>query len=176
MALTRLCPLLLLLLLFVLLPFSTLGQQRSQSQQRLQQLFQQRLHRNSFSPTCHLSNEGQLLCDQCEPGHTGPRCDRCSNGYYGQPAVPGGSCQPCDCHGNLDLSTPASCDPITGQCLRCRQGYGGEECGSCADGYYGDAVTAKNCQLVTRSGVVFVQRLPSGVCGKRWKKQGFVKA
>ncbi|KAE8286697.1 Laminin subunit alpha-2 [Larimichthys crocea] len=101
---------------------------------------------NNFSPTCHLGEEGELLCDQCQPGYTGPRCDRCSNGYYGQPAVPGGSCQPCDCHSNLDLSVPGSCDPITGQCLRCRQGYGGGACDSCAEGYYGDAITAKNCQ------------------------------
>ncbi|XP_074471145.1 laminin subunit alpha-2 isoform X1 [Sebastes fasciatus] len=101
---------------------------------------------NNFSPTCHLGEEGDLQCDQCEPGYTGPRCDRCSNGYYGQPSVPGGYCQPCDCHSNLDLSIPGSCDAITGQCLRCRQGYGGGTCDSCADGYYGDAITAKNCQ------------------------------
>ncbi|XP_037606027.1 laminin subunit alpha-2 isoform X6 [Sebastes umbrosus] len=101
---------------------------------------------NNFSPTCHLGEEGDLQCDQCEPGYTGPRCDRCSNGYYGQPSVPGGLCQPCDCHSNLDLSIPGSCNPITGQCLRCRQGYGGGTCDSCADGYYGDAITAKNCQ------------------------------
>ncbi|KAM3603056.1 uncharacterized protein V6R79_015876 [Siganus canaliculatus] len=101
---------------------------------------------NNFSPTCHQGNEGQMLCDQCQPGYTGPRCDRCSNGYYGQPTVPGSSCKPCDCHGNLDLSMPDSCDPITGQCLRCRQGYGGVACDSCSEGYYGDAITAKNCQ------------------------------
>lgn len=71
---------------------------------------------------------------------------RCSNGYFGQPSVPGSSCQPCQCHGNLDLSLPGSCDPTTGQCLHCRQGYGGVSCGICAEGYYGDAVIAKNCQ------------------------------
>ncbi|CAN9507937.1 unnamed protein product [Ophioblennius macclurei] len=101
---------------------------------------------NNFSPTCRVGEEGEVLCDRCQPGYSGPRCDRCSNGYYGQPAVPGGSCQPCDCHGNLDLSLPGSCNPITGQCLRCRQGYGGGACDSCAEGYYGDAVTARNCQ------------------------------
>ncbi|XP_056150110.1 laminin subunit alpha-2 [Lampris incognitus] len=101
---------------------------------------------NNFSPTCHLGEEGELLCDRCQTGYTGPRCDRCANGYFGQPALPGGSCQPCDCHGNLDLATPGSCDPVTGQCVRCRQGYGGTSCQSCAEGYYGDAVTAKNCQ------------------------------
>lgn len=75
-----------------------------------------------------------------------PLTPRCSNGYYGQPTVPGGSCQPCDCNGNLDLSTPGSCDPITGRCLRCRHGYGGEACNNCAEGYYGDAIVGRNCQ------------------------------
>ncbi|KAJ4929194.1 hypothetical protein JOQ06_004809, partial [Pogonophryne albipinna] len=76
----------------------------------------------------------------------GWRVLRCSNGLFGRPSEPGGSCQPCDCHDNLDLSIPGSCDPITGQCLLCRQGYGGSSCDSCADGYHGDAITAKNCQ------------------------------
>ncbi|XP_071058103.1 laminin subunit alpha-2 isoform X1 [Pseudochaenichthys georgianus] len=101
---------------------------------------------NNFSPTCHLGREGELLCDQCQPRYTGPRCDRCSNGFFGRPSEPGGYCEPCDCHDNLDLSIPGSCDPITGQCLLCRQGYGGSSCDSCADGYHGDAITAKNCQ------------------------------
>ncbi|XP_010769192.1 laminin subunit alpha-2-like [Notothenia coriiceps] len=146
MALTRLFPLLSLLLLFI--PLSTLGQ-RYRNYQQLQQKQQQQLHLGnyeSFSPTCQLGREGELLCDQCQPGYTGPRCDRCSNGFFGRPSEPGGSCQPCDCHDNLDLSIPGSCDPITGQCLLCRQGYGGSSCDSCADGYHGDAITAKNCQ------------------------------
>ncbi|XP_023808537.1 laminin subunit alpha-2 isoform X2 [Oryzias latipes] len=101
---------------------------------------------NNFSPTCHLDEGGKLVCNRCQMGYTGPRCERCSNGFYGQPDVPGGSCQPCNCNYNLDLSVPGSCDPITGQCLKCRQGYGGAACESCADGYYGDAILAKNCQ------------------------------
>uniref|UniRef100_A0A8C9W1A7 Basement membrane-specific heparan sulfate proteoglycan core protein n=1 Tax=Scleropages formosus TaxID=113540 RepID=A0A8C9W1A7_SCLFO len=101
---------------------------------------------NNFSPTCHLDPRGELLCDRCQPGYAGPRCDRCSNGYYGQPTEPGGSCQPCQCHGNLDPSAPQSCDPLTGACLKCREGYGGAACDGCAEGYFGDAVKAKNCQ------------------------------
>ncbi|XP_069017691.1 laminin subunit alpha-2 [Embiotoca jacksoni] len=122
---------------------------------------------NNFSPTCHLGEEGELLCDQCQPGYTGPRCDRCSNGYFGQPTTPGGSCQPCDCHGNLDLSVPGSCNPITGQCLRCQQGYGGVACDSCAEGYYGDAITARNCkpcQCHTNGSVSEVCNKESGQC------------
>ncbi|XP_076023918.1 laminin subunit alpha-2 [Genypterus blacodes] len=101
---------------------------------------------NNFSPTCNLGAGGMIICDRCPPEYTGTRCDRCSNGYFGQPAMPGGSCEPCNCHGNLDPTAPGSCDPITGQCLRCRQGYGGVACGRCDEGYYGDAITARNCQ------------------------------
>ncbi|MGH0114826.1 UNVERIFIED_CONTAM: hypothetical protein FKN15_056113 [Acipenser sinensis] len=102
--------------------------------------------RRSFSPTCYLDTTGELICDQCPPGYTGPHCDRCSEGYHGHPMEPGGSCQPCRCIGNLDLSAPRSCDPVTGACLKCREGFGGQYCESCSDGYFGDAIVAKNCQ------------------------------
>uniref|UniRef100_A0A8B9RME3 Basement membrane-specific heparan sulfate proteoglycan core protein n=1 Tax=Astyanax mexicanus TaxID=7994 RepID=A0A8B9RME3_ASTMX len=101
---------------------------------------------NNFSPTCHQDARGQMICDRCQPGYTGPRCDRCDNGYFGRPSVLGGSCRPCECNDNLDLSTDRSCDPVTGECLRCREGYGGPVCDTCADGYYGDAIFAKDCQ------------------------------
>ncbi|XP_060769556.1 laminin subunit alpha-2 [Neoarius graeffei] len=102
---------------------------------------------NNFSPTCHQDEDGQLVCDRCRVGYAGPRCDRCDNGYFGSPGVVGGFCRPCDCSGNLDLSAPRCCDPVTGACLRCRDGYAGPNCETCADGYYGDAIVAKNCQL-----------------------------
>ncbi|KAF6732239.1 Laminin subunit alpha-2, partial [Oryzias melastigma] len=117
---------------------------------------------NNFSPTCHLDEDGELVCNRCQMGYTGPRCERCSNGFYGQPDIPGGSCRPCDCNDNLDLSVPGSCDHITGQCLKCRQGYGGAACESCADGYYGDAIREKNCQPCQ----CHVNGSLSGVCDK----------
>ncbi|XP_073788195.1 laminin subunit alpha-2 isoform X3 [Danio rerio] len=101
---------------------------------------------NNFSPTCRVDGRGEVICDRCPPGYTGSRCDRCSNGYFGRPNIPGGSCQPCVCSGNLDQTAPLSCDPLTGACLRCREGYGGADCERCADGYFGDALIAKNCQ------------------------------
>lgn len=77
MALTRLC-----LALFPLffLAACTPGQ-RYQTHQQLQRhppQQQQRRHGNhySFSPTCRLGEDGEVLCDQCQPGYTGPRCDR----------------------------------------------------------------------------------------------------
>ncbi|XP_059355199.1 laminin subunit alpha-2 isoform X1 [Carassius carassius] len=101
---------------------------------------------NNFSPTCHIDARGEVICDRCQPGYTGARCDRCANGYFGRPNVPGGSCQPCMCNGNLDLTAELSCDPLTGACLRCHEGYGGPDCERCADGFFGDALIAKNCQ------------------------------
>lgn len=50
------------------------------------------------------------------------------------------------CNGNLDLTASVSCDAVTGACLRCQEGYGGPACETCADGYFGDALVAKNCQ------------------------------
>ncbi|MBZ3874023.1 Laminin subunit alpha-2, partial [Sciurus carolinensis] len=101
---------------------------------------------NNFSPTCHLDQSLGLICDECPVGYTGPRCERCAEGYFGQPSVPGGSCQPCQCNDNLDFSVPGSCDSLSGSCLICKPGTTGRYCELCADGYFGDAVDAKNCQ------------------------------
>ncbi|XP_008566936.1 PREDICTED: laminin subunit alpha-2 [Galeopterus variegatus] len=101
---------------------------------------------NNFSPTCHLDRSLGLICDECTVGYTGPRCERCAEGYFGQPSVPGGSCQPCQCNDNLDFSISGSCDSLSGSCLICKPGTTGRYCELCADGYFGDAVDAKNCQ------------------------------
>ncbi|XP_073483348.1 laminin subunit alpha-2 isoform X3 [Aquarana catesbeiana] len=101
---------------------------------------------NNFSPTCHLDQTHGLICDECPLGYTGPRCERCADGYFGQPSVPGGSCKQCPCHNNLDLSSPGCCDRETGACRICKPGVTGEYCDKCADGYFGDALGARSCQ------------------------------
>uniref|UniRef100_A0AAR2LX45 Laminin, alpha 1 n=1 Tax=Pygocentrus nattereri TaxID=42514 RepID=A0AAR2LX45_PYGNA len=101
---------------------------------------------NNFSPTCSLQGPGEVMCDQCEQGYTGAKCERCANGYYGNPTVPGQKCSVCECNGNVDTSEPGHCDSVTGECLKCVQHTSGRHCERCEDGYYGDAVTAKNCQ------------------------------
>ncbi|XP_061425546.1 LOW QUALITY PROTEIN: laminin subunit alpha-2 [Lethenteron reissneri] len=101
---------------------------------------------NNFSPTCRVGPSGAMLCDRCAPGYAGARCDRCDDGYYGSPGVPGSTCQPCQCNGNVDLSTPGACDAVTGECLRCVGHTSGRHCERCATGYFGDAIVAKNCQ------------------------------
>ncbi|XP_032036850.1 laminin subunit alpha-1 [Aythya fuligula] len=101
---------------------------------------------NNFSPTCQLREGGGIVCDKCLPGHTGFQCERCANGYYGNPLVPGQSCAPCECNGNVDPQEDGHCDTVTGQCLKCVGNTAGDHCEKCADGYYGDAVAEKSCR------------------------------
>ncbi|MFT7812246.1 laminin subunit alpha-3 [Arapaima gigas] len=64
---------------------------------------------NSFATGCR-EVPGGFECF-CKPGYTGPRCERCALGYYGDPTALEGGCRPCNCNGN-----PSSCDPRTGVC------------------------------------------------------------
>uniref|UniRef100_A0A8C6Y3U8 Laminin subunit alpha-1 n=1 Tax=Naja naja TaxID=35670 RepID=A0A8C6Y3U8_NAJNA len=100
---------------------------------------------NNFSPTCHLDNRDEVVCDKCAPGYAGVRCERCANGYYGNPLVPGKPCIPCDCNGNVNPLEDGHCHSVTGECLKCIGNTVGHHCERCADGYYGDAVTNKHC-------------------------------
>lgn len=60
--------------------------------------------------------------------------------------MPGESCVLCNCSGNVDPSEAGHCDSVTGECLRCIGNTDGAHCERCADGFYGDAVAAKNCR------------------------------
>lgn len=60
--------------------------------------------------------------------------------------IPGESCQTCTCSGNINPDDPASCDSVSGECLRCLNNTFGEACNLCAPGFYGDAVERKDCQ------------------------------
>ncbi|KFQ65922.1 Laminin subunit alpha-1, partial [Pelecanus crispus] len=101
---------------------------------------------NNFSPTCQRSEGGGIVCDKCLPGYTGSQCERCANGYYGNPLMPGQSCAPCECSGNVNPQEDGHCDTFTGQCLKCLGNTAGHHCEKCADGYYGDAVIEKSCR------------------------------
>ncbi|KAM9775357.1 laminin subunit alpha-1 isoform 2-T2 [Syngnathus typhle] len=101
---------------------------------------------NSFSLTCSLDAFGLVKCDQCQEGYTGSTCHKCSDGFYGNPQVVGGSCVRCQCNGNVDTEEAGHCDAVNGECLRCHNNTGGRHCEICAEGFYGDAVHRKNCR------------------------------
>ncbi|KAG1934305.1 laminin subunit alpha-1 [Pimephales promelas] len=104
------------------------------------------LESNNFSPTCVLQRPGEVVCDQCPLGYAGHKCERCADGYYGDPTVPGQRCSVCECNGNVDRSEAGHCDGLTGECVKCVFNTAGRHCERCQDGFYGDAVTHKNCQ------------------------------
>ncbi|XP_036446627.1 laminin subunit alpha-5 isoform X2 [Colossoma macropomum] len=99
---------------------------------------------NNFAIGC-VEKPNHMQC-LCMPGYAGPKCERCAPGHYGNPMVIGSTCQPCNCNGNSDPNMLFSdCHPITGECQSCMHNSAGPHCEICAPGYYGDAITAKNC-------------------------------
>ncbi|KAK3509089.1 hypothetical protein QTP70_020301 [Hemibagrus guttatus] len=76
------------------------------------------------------------VCD-CTDFTTGPSCERCQDGYYGN-ALTGSSedCMPCPCPGH----TTCAQVPETGEvvCINCPAGQRGTRCELCDDGFYGD--------------------------------------
>ena len=94
------------------------------------------------SSLCTPDTLGNPVC-HCRQGHEGDMCDSCSEGYFGAP--PDFRCTRCDCNGNINPSVPGSCDTDTGRCMKCTNNSTGDECETCAPGFYGNATT-QDCQ------------------------------
>ncbi|KAG1688573.1 Laminin subunit alpha-1 [Nymphon striatum] len=105
---------------------------------------------NNFSDTCTaaFSPTGDVIdytCSNCEIGYMGDKCQRCIDGFFGNPLAPGNFCQPCDCNNNTDPGDIGICDTSSGECLKCIGNTDGWRCELCEDGYYGNALK-QNCQ------------------------------
>lgn len=46
----------------------------------------------------------------------------------------------------MDPLEPGHCDALTGECLKCVGHAAGPRCERCQEGYFGDAVVAKDCR------------------------------
>ncbi|MFT7799211.1 laminin subunit beta-1 [Arapaima gigas] len=94
-----------------------------------------------FAGSCYQNPASfQVFC-VCSMGYKGARCDECAPGYYGNPQMVGGQCQPCQCNHNIDMLDPGSCDSQSGICLNCLHHTEGDNCQHCKPGYFGDALT-----------------------------------
>ncbi|XP_037101771.1 laminin subunit alpha-5 isoform X1 [Syngnathus acus] len=83
---------------------------------------------NTLFIDCHpLTGE----CLSCMHNTTGPRCNECAAGYYGD-AIAAKNCTQCIC----SPCGTDSCNPHTGQC-RCKPGVIGPYCDRCQDGSFG---------------------------------------
>jgi laminin, beta 1 len=96
---------------------------------------------NQFSKSCFFDARQQLVVCACDEGYEGASCNRCSVNYYGNPTEIGGSCQKCQCNGNINDNDRTSCDEVTGKCSGCLFNTAGDFCNVCAPGFYGDAAT-----------------------------------
>ncbi|XP_015242277.1 PREDICTED: laminin subunit alpha-4 [Cyprinodon variegatus] len=100
---------------------------------------------NNFAVYCK-KGVGSLQC-KCKQGYAGNHCERCAPGYYGNPMLIGSSCKRCDCNGNTDPNLIFNeCHNMTGRCQHCWGNTAGDNCERCAPGFYGDAISAKNCK------------------------------
>ncbi|XP_061099731.1 laminin subunit gamma-2 [Conger conger] len=81
----------------------------------------------------------EVKCDSCSPGVTGPLCNICENGFYGDPKGeygPPQACKPCRCGGPLNPNVLVKCDRVTGFCPKCIDHTTGFFCERCEDGFY----------------------------------------
>lgn len=98
---------------------------------------------NGHSDECHFET-GQCL--GCRDNTAGDQCDRCIEGFYGDPRV--GPCRPCPCPmlpSRSDRSRVASCildvDGLP-TCDECPPGYEGRNCDRCSNGFEFDELRA----------------------------------
>ncbi|XP_018431604.1 PREDICTED: laminin subunit beta-2 [Nanorana parkeri] len=99
----------------------------------------------NFAVSCHQEPRSRQVICNCNQGYTGPRCDECAPGFYGNPFQAGGRCLPCQCNQNIDMTDTGSCDRRTGMCVKCLYNTEGRFCEQCRNGYYGDA-SRRNCR------------------------------
>lgn len=85
-------------------------------------------------------------CFNCTENTTGPFCNLCASGYFGDPMqnVP---CLPCHCPlpGFSFAKTCQNRGPNDYICSECEQGYFGDRCEQCAPGYFGNPLEKIAC-------------------------------
>ncbi|XP_066906769.1 laminin subunit alpha-1 [Halyomorpha halys] len=94
---------------------------------------------NGHSQTCDAIT-GQ--CGTCEHNTTGVQCERCIDGFYGDPSkgTPN-DCRKCHCplvQASNNFSPTCEADNLGYICTKCPVGYTGRHCEKCDAGYFGN--------------------------------------
>ncbi|XP_049611156.2 basement membrane-specific heparan sulfate proteoglycan core protein isoform X2 [Syngnathus scovelli] len=89
-----------------------------------------------FSSTCYLDSDGQPTCG-CLPGYTGRRCERCVQGYTGNPLL-GEKCVSGnnEVNGNCYNCDPRGSEGCTGGYCRCKMNVEDASCSRCKSGTF----------------------------------------
>eukprot|EP00063_Salmo_salar_P016766 XP_013991601.1 PREDICTED: basement membrane-specific heparan sulfate proteoglycan core protein-like isoform X15 [Salmo salar] len=93
---------------------------------------------NQYSLSCYKDADGQPTCDNCPPGFTGRRCERCAARYTGNPQLGqkcivgnndlNGNCYNCDQRGSEGCNGNGVC--------RCKMNVEGPACSNCKQGTF----------------------------------------
>lgn len=89
---------------------------------------------------------GGGVCLNCTALTAGVNCEQCVPNYYRPFDVLASErmpCRPCDCDAR---GTEGGCEPLGGRC-RCREGFAGDRCDVCADGYMGEQCVRCACDV-----------------------------
>ncbi|KRX56425.1 Laminin subunit beta-1 [Trichinella sp. T9] len=101
--------------------------------------------RLGHADSCYLDAVSESVVCNCRHGYEGERCDRCITNYWGNPNELGGSCERCDCNGNIDFD-----------CEHCMAGFYGDaqtqSCTKCVCNILGTDITAGPCDRITGHG------------------------
>nr|XP_039257196.1 laminin subunit alpha-1-like isoform X3 [Styela clava] len=119
---------------------------------------------NGRSKTCNLYTG---VCEKCENGTMGMRCELCQPGYYEDT---GGGCIRCACplvEASNNFSPTCVLDEFDNvvHCLNCPTGYEGLQCERCADSYYGDPTSIGDvCKRCECNGNAYTCGKSTGEC------------
>ncbi|KAK6631889.1 hypothetical protein RUM44_006919 [Polyplax serrata] len=98
---------------------------------------------NNRSTTCDIETG---FCQKCAHNTGGPHCERCGEGYYGDPSS--SPCLSCPCP-SPERNFAVSCHVAPGRepICNCKPGYSGQFCERCAYGWFGRSETpGGSCQ------------------------------
>ncbi|CAG0917287.1 unnamed protein product [Notodromas monacha] len=98
-------------------------------------------------PTCQCNGHSTCVNNTdvcqlpCQDQTTGDHCERCIEGYFGNP-VNGGNCSRCECNGHGTW-----CDRMTGKCVCTTKGIVGDKCDRCdyQNKYFGNPLNGGTC-------------------------------